>query len=194
MNKIKYFIIFFFFAFGYIRAYEKDISTNKQILDSIFNSFFSKNAILLKTKKITQIGVSEIDQFSYFQNKFINELVSNDIKVDNNSAITIKLNFDEFEIQYLESKDELTRVININVNLFLIDKNGQINLLDKLNTTYKDQIKAEDISAIENNLFPFTKGKIPKPRKSLFDEIIEPIVVVSAAVLTVVLFFSVRTK
>ncbi len=194
MNKIGFIISFFLVLFCHSNCYSNDLPTNKQIIDSIFDAFLSKNTIQLKEKKITEIRVANIGEFSYFQNKLINELVKNNIRIDDNSLVTIKLNIEDFQIQYIESKDELTRIIDLNATLYFLEKNGEIKLLDKLNTSYKDQLSVEDVSAVENSLFPFTQGNKPKPKKSFFDEIIEPVIIVSTAIITVVLFFSVRTK
>lgn len=194
MNKIGFIISFFLVLFCHSNGNANDLPTNKQIIDSIFDAFLSRIAIQLKEKKITEIRVANIGEFSYFQNKLINELVKNNIRIDDNSLVTIKLNIEDFQIQYIESNDELTRIIDINATLHFLEKNGEIKLLDKLNTSYKDQLSVEDVSAVENSLFPFTQGNKPKPKKSLFEEIIEPVIIVSTAIITVVLFFSVRTK
>lgn len=194
MSRIALVICLIFFISNHLQVYGNELPTNKQIVDSIFDAFLSKNVIKLKEGKITQIRVADNSEFTYFNNKLINALINNNIKIDNNSNITIKINFDEYKIQYIESKNELTRSIDIIATLYLIDINGDTNLLDKLNTSFRDTIDPEHIPAIENAMFPFTKGNIPKPKKSIFDEIIEPVIVVSAAVITVILFFSVRTK
>lgn len=55
-----------------------------------------------------------------------------------------------------------------------------------------DTIKYSNISFVENSSVPFTKAKVPPT--PLFPSLIEPIVAISAVAVTVILFFSVRSK
>jgi hypothetical protein len=55
-----------------------------------------------------------------------------------------------------------------------------------------DSVKVEDIKILENESFPFTKGKIPpEPFLSAFAE---PLIAIGTAAAVVILFFSVRSK
>ncbi len=171
-----------------------ELMTNKQVIDSIFDDFFYKISITLTEKKINNVKVIENSNFNYFTNKLINELSNKKISINENSTTILKLDIRDFEILYNETGDELNRTINISAQIYLMDKNGELSLIDETKTTFKDKINPEDINLAENDMFPFTKGKIPKTNRSFFDQVLEPIIVIGATVLTVVLFFSVRTK
>jgi len=60
------------------------------------------------------------------------------------------------------------------------------------NYTYSDTVNANDIKNIENNAFPFTQSKLPS--EPLFASIYEPVIAVGAAAITVILFFTIRSK
>jgi hypothetical protein len=60
------------------------------------------------------------------------------------------------------------------------------------NYTYSDTVNINEIKNIENNAFPFTQGKIPP--EPLLASIYEPVIALGAAALTVILFFTVRSK
>lgn len=194
MSKIK--VLIWLIAFSAIQSnvYANEAQTNKQVIDSIFKSFYSKIAFKLYEFKISEINIVQNPDYQYFINILINELSDDNIKLSTSSGTTLKLNINEFDIKYLETNENLIRTINIDASIYILDKNGELKLLDNLHSRYNDIIEANEVTNIENEMFPFTKGKLPKGRKSFFDELIEPIIVVGATVLTVVLFFSVRTK
>lgn len=175
-------------------GYSSSLPTNKQVIDSIFNSFLSKVQFNLETNKVEQIQILDNKEHSYFNDLLLNSISASKIKINENSPIKIKLSIHELKINYIESKDKLNREIHIIASIFALDKNGETKLLESINSSFKDTITEADINLIENDVFPFTIGKLPKAKNSFFDEIIEPIIVVSASVLTVVLFFSIRTK
>ena len=194
MRKINFSILLFVFIAIQSDIFANSISTNKQIIDSIFNEFYSKVGVKLSEKKIRDVRINENTNFNYFTNKLVNELSNKNIAVNDKSQLSLKLDVREFEIIYIEVGDEYTRSIKVDASVNLVDKNGEFKAIDSIFASFEDKINSDDINLIENEMFPFTKGKVPKPKKSLFDELLEPVIVVGAAVLTVVLFFSVRTK
>ena len=58
--------------------------------------------------------------------------------------------------------------------------------------SYSDTVNANMIKKIENPAFPFTQASIPA--EPFFSSIYEPVIAVGAAALTVILFFTVRSK
>lgn len=194
MRKIKFSILLFLFIAIQSDIFANSISTNKQIIDSIFNEFYSKVTMKLSEKNIRDVRINENTNFNYFTNKLVNELSDKNIAINENSQISLKLDVHEFEIMYIEVGDEYSRSIKIDASVALVDKNGELKIIDSIVASFIDKINSDDINLIENEMFPFTQGKVPKPKKSFFDELLEPVIVVGAAVLTVVLFFSVRTK
>lgn len=58
--------------------------------------------------------------------------------------------------------------------------------------TYTDTVNINEIRNIENNAFPFTQNKLPP--EPLFASIYEPVIAIGAAAITVILFFTIRSK
>lgn len=58
--------------------------------------------------------------------------------------------------------------------------------------TEKDSVNVSEIEKIENRSYPFTHNEVPG--EPFFSSIFEPFVAVGAAAITVILFFSVRSK
>ena len=62
----------------------------------------------------------------------------------------------------------------------------------EFNLSYTDTIMVDQISELENNSFPFTKGEIPS--EPFLSGLTEPILAIGTAAAMVILFFSVRSK
>lgn len=60
------------------------------------------------------------------------------------------------------------------------------------NYSFSDTVDANTIKELENVSFPFTQGQLPA--EPLFSSMYEPVIAVGVAALTVILFFTVRSK
>jgi len=58
--------------------------------------------------------------------------------------------------------------------------------------SFSDTVKVDEISKLENESFPFTKGVVPS--EPFISGLVEPVLAVGAAAAMVVLFFSIRSK
>jgi len=170
-------------------------TNNKTIIDSLISEFTTRTIQVLNEKNIDKINISTKSNFEYFNDNFINNLIDGNIQISSESPIKLKLNVKDFSVEYFELKSEdLQRKISLDFVVFLEEKDGDIKILNKQEFTYSDTISNNDLELIENSNYPFTKGKFPTKNKSIFDEIIEPVVIVSAAIISVVLFFTVRSN
>jgi hypothetical protein len=75
---------------------------------------------------------------------------------------------------------------------YSIESGKKVSAANTFNFEVTDTIKYSNFSFIENSSLPFTKGNVPP--SPLFPSIFEPIVAISAVAVTVLLFFSVRSK
>lgn len=75
---------------------------------------------------------------------------------------------------------------------FLLKQNDKILIAKEFNKSVTDSVNYEDINKIENYSLPFTKGKLPD--EPISSSIIEPLIAITASVVTVILFFTVRSK
>ena len=80
------------------------------------------------------------------------------------------------------------RTIELSGNYF-ISNNPQV---EDFKFAVKDTINVEDVENVENRSYPFTQGELPP--EPFFSSLLEPIVAIGAAAVTVILFFSVRSK
>jgi hypothetical protein len=64
--------------------------------------------------------------------------------------------------------------------------------LEDFNIAQTDTIKVDQITLLETDSFPFTKGKIPP--EPFLSSLIEPVIAIGVAAVSIILFFSVRSK
>jgi hypothetical protein len=138
--------------------------------------------------------------YSVFANQVRGKLLRNNIQLvgDNSEDKNfVRVNFvaDNSFVGYTEpEKDGIfgnfftQRTIELSGNYFISD-NPQVK---DFKLSIKDTINVEDVENVENRSYPFTQGELPP--EPFFSSLLEPIVAVAAAAVTVILFFSVRSK
>lgn len=169
-------------------------------LDVFYNLVDSASGYLLRDLgdiKTVNLQLNLGNDYSIFANQVRGKLIRNGIQLvsDNPDAVTINFVLDNAFVEYSEPEkdgifgDYLTeRTIKLSGNYFISGKT-QIN---NFNLIEEDTINVEDVEFIENRSYPFTQGELPA--EPFFSSILEPVVAISAAAVTVILFFSVRSK
>ncbi|HCY74525.1 MAG TPA: hypothetical protein DHV28_01270 [Ignavibacteriales bacterium] len=80
------------------------------------------------------------------------------------------------------------RILQLSGNYFISSNS----IIKSFNLVDKDTINIEDVEKVENRSYPFTRGELPP--EPFFSSLLEPIVAIGAAAVTIILFFSVRSK
>jgi hypothetical protein len=141
------------------------------------------------------------ESYSLFSNHIKSVFINNGNEIDqtfqaesNLSAINIVL--EEAGVEYGElDRDGWFGDYYVPRTLFI--KGNYINSFSERGfrdfyITSVDTVKVDNINKLENNSFPFTKGKIPT--EPFFSSLWEPVIAISAAAIAIILFFSVRSK
>jgi hypothetical protein len=191
---------FLFFTFIFLQTANAQTITN---LDRFYSAVDSASTLLLNdlgnTKEV-KLDLNLGTYYSVFGNQVRGKLLKNGVKILNNEssdANIVKVNFvlDECIVDYSQPErdglfgDYFTeRSINVSGNYFISSKQK----VRDFNIAQKDKIAVEDVEKVENRSYPFTHGELPP--EPFFSSLLEPIVAVGAAAITVILFFSVRSK
>jgi hypothetical protein len=189
----------FIFLLFQTSVYSQSISN----LDRFYSLVDSASSLLLKdlgdAKKINLELNLGID-YSIFANQVRGKLLragKEIVKTDSSSENTLTINFviDNCFVGYSEPEkdgvfgDFLTeRRIELSGNYFISNQSE----VKDFKLTVKDTINVEDVEEVENRSFPFTQGELPP--EPFFSSLLEPIVAIGAAAVTIFLFFSVRSK
>ncbi|OGU60298.1 MAG: hypothetical protein A2X64_03645 [Ignavibacteria bacterium GWF2_33_9] len=183
-----------------INSFSFAINTNKEIIDSFLVDYSLKLAAQLQENGNSEIVLKFSENLpEYFANRITDELIIQNIKVFTKSTkinvLNLKIALNEFNIIYQNSSSgNILRTIDFHPNCIIEEKSGELSKFENYQNNFSDYLNSEDISYIEDVTLPITKGKFPPEKSSWIDEILEPAIVVSASVLSVILFFSVRTK
>lgn len=200
MKKVIYSVLFLMLFFGESRA---NLTTNKVLIDSALSDFSLSLLQKLDAYNIDAVILQSDDNFpSYFLDNITNTLIQKGKKIftkigeeSSTKYLRIKLFQKKFDIRYELNKDEgYSRNFDFEIIVFKIDKSGEISELLNFQTNAKDELTSSELQGIEDANFPITKGKVPSKKSSWLDEVLEPVVIISASIVSVVLFFTVRSK
>jgi len=180
-----------------------DIAQTKTNLDLVFdliNHSILKAENFLNQKNSTYNFVyTSPDSYSFLKSSVVNSYIDKGILLNENDSLDTKLEhtIKNIRIEYSNPYKDgffgdllIERTIKIDANLIISDKSG-IKTYD-LNDSYKDTVEVASISSIENPAIPFTQSAIPE--LPIFSNLLEPIIVVGTLIVTIILFFTVRSK
>ncbi len=121
------------------------------------------------------------------------ELISDDQSANN--FVTASFVIDNALVTYSAPEREgffgsfyTERTLQLSGNYFITSNQN----IKAFNLVDKDTINVEDVEKLENRSYPFTHGELPP--EPFFSSLLEPIVAIGAAAVTIILFFSVRSK
>lgn len=163
------------------------------LVDSASNFLLKDLNDIKKVNLLLELG----NDYSVFANQIRGKLIRNGIQVSGEGTETQSVNFviDNAQVYYTEPEkdgifgDFLTeRTIKLSGNYYISDKSK----MNKFNFVDTDTINVEDVEELENRSFPFTQGELPT--EPFFSSLLEPVVAIGTAAVTMILFFSVRSK
>lgn len=96
------------------------------------------------------------------------------------------------EYKSLNNKDML-RIVKWEFSAVQV-KSGMMNLIELPPQTFQDTLTYDEATADSKRLPRFLQTNVPEAPHSFYERIIEPAIIVTSAILTVALFFSIRSK
>jgi hypothetical protein len=194
--------IFFLFLLLFSKELQSQTQSNLEIFYNLADSAAynaAKNIPKNDTTVKLDLGTGSI--YSIFNNRIMEsfqkagKFILSGLKYDSIGANVI-LRIDKTNINYGEAFQKrlfgdfyAQREISISGNYILF---SPVLSPHNFNYTYTDTVNIDDIKKIENLGFPFTGGK--SPAEPLLASIYEPVIAIGAAALTVILFFTIRSK
>ena len=199
-NLIKKFSLILFFVLPLQTSTYSQTTSN---LDQFYTLIDSASNNLLKdlgdTKKVN-LELNFGTDYSVFANQVRGKLLRNGIQLigensDDKNFVRVNFVVDNSFVGYSDpEKDGIfgdfftERTVELSGNYF-ISNNPQVK---EFKLTAKDTINVEEVENVENRSYPFTQGDLPP--EPFFSSLLEPIVAIGAAAVTVFLLFTVRSK
>ena len=160
------------------------LSISSQISDSNFEYFLENQTVA---------------EYSVLNKRVENSLVRNGIAVRlENANNKISYSISQASVNYSDLfKDGLFGGYLLERKFvlsgeFVIENSLSVLNADTFYYTVTDTIPFDNLNFVENNSLPFTKDNVPS--EPLFPSMLEPIVAITAVVVTVILFFTVRSN
>jgi hypothetical protein len=196
MNYFLTVVLLFIFSQGTFAQ----TKTNLEIFYSLVDSSVNKVIMELPGNDSISLELNLGESYSVFSNKIIAALYSSGKKIAerNSSGKLSSVNFviDNINTGYGEMFRNgflgdymIPRNLSLGGN-FIIQKENPV--YRNFNFIFTDTVRVDEVKTIENESFPFTRGKILS--EPFFSGIFEPVIAIGTAALAVILFFTIRSK
>ena len=192
-------IIILFFSINFISFAGENLRSNLDIIDSLADLTSREIISEIKAQGLKEIDLTVNEHNAselYFKSLFKEKDITYNIKTESNGK-GLNLNIIRSNVSYEiypESNDSLCRVIKTEVSAFIKDENGKVTNIKTTNREYRDKISREDVKLIESYQFDFTHAEVPERESTFFEDIAQPLIVITGALLTIVLLFTVRSS
>jgi len=182
----------------------KKLINNFDVLDSLTGLAISDIALQLQSRSIDSVKLNLATHPASWMvlNKIAdkNKFPSIKIFVTDSGIVkklkTLDLAIKHFSVQYSalpNSGDSLLRTITVELFGTMSGSESQLETIKNSGKVYKDIISRSDVESVKAQ-YDFANSSVPEKDRTFFEEIAEPFIVVTSAVLIVVLLFTVRSK
>ena len=175
--------------------------TNLEMINQLVDSSTTKISNEIINRSVGyNLQLNSVIDYSRLDERVLSSFSSRGIKLIIDSTEANKLNYSitQTGVEYSDLFRDglfgdylLERKFVLSGN-FSIQNSSTILSADTFYYTVADTVSYDRFIYIENNSLPFTKGKVPEP--PFVPSLLEPVVAITAVVVTVILFFSVRSK
>ncbi|MBU3741555.1 MAG: hypothetical protein FGM24_04640 [Candidatus Kapabacteria bacterium] len=96
-----------------------------------------------------------------------------------------------------ESADSVLRIVTLRLFEETINADGKrvaVMPIDTIKTRRVDVMSRDNVASTQTDQHPSMRGDVPPPPRDIWDDVLEPVVYVAAAAVTVVLLFTVRSR
>jgi hypothetical protein len=200
-----YIILGIFFLYNSSFADSNVPQKNGLILDSLTKEI-SKSLIdfyTFLTGKNIVIKINDLPASSLIINQILinNKSVGMIIHKPDDSASSLysklELFVKDYSVNYYiypKNNDSLIRQFNISIESSIIGKiASDTNAVRTNKISYTDTISRQDIPYIENPEYKFAYMPLPKPQRTFWQDITQPVLIITTAIITIILLFTVRS-
>ena len=141
-----------------------------------------------------------LDEYNILNTRVVAGLSKNGINIDNDSTFPNKISYtiSHAGVEYsdlfrdgLFGEYLMERKFDLMGN-YVVEKNGIVIKSNTFELSRMDTISYNNFAFVENNSLPFTKANVPS--EPFLPSIVEPVIVITAVAVTIILLFTVRSK
>lgn len=197
---MKILISIIFFTTISTQLFSQTLSNLERINILVDQSTEKISSAIKDTTNRYQVENLTPSEYSVLNDRVISALNQKGIKIDNNSTTPNKISYtiSHVGVEYPDLFRDgifggylLERKFNLTGN-YIVENEGVVISSDTFEVTKTDTINYDDFAFIENNSLPFTKANVPS--EPFLPSIVEPVIAITAVAVTIILFFTVRSK
>lgn len=141
-----------------------------------------------------------LNEYNILNTRVVAGLSKNGIMIDNDSSLPNKISYtiSDAGVEYsdlfrdgLFGEYLMGRRFDLKGH-YVIEKNGVVIKSNTFELSRMDTISYNNFAFVENNSLPFTKANVPS--EPFLPSIVEPVIVITAVAVTIILLFTVRSK
>ncbi len=180
----------------YSTAYSQN--TNYKIIDSLISCHIDKLMIYLNSTNDScftlETNHSEVDFI--IESNLIKKMPDYSfIRYKDPKCPIIKIQTPNISVKYIYlTKDNIARHIEVEMSAIIEKTNQPIKLIHSQIQSYSDTIPYNQINNIQRSPYNFDKSEIPTEENSFYENIIQPIIFVGTAIITIAILFTVRSQ
>ena len=139
-------------------------------------------------------------EYSSLNDRVVSGLTQNGVRINNDSSHSNKINYiiSHAGVEYsdlfrdgLFGEYLLERKFNLSGN-YIVTETKTVLSSDSFELSKTDTVSYNNITFIENSSLPFTQANTPS--EPFLPSILEPVIAITAVAVTIILFFTVRSK
>ncbi|MEN8192770.1 MAG: hypothetical protein ABFS12_08120 [Bacteroidota bacterium] len=183
-----------------IKIYSQTLSNLERINLLVDISTQNISSVINDSEIIFNIENKTPTEYSILNDRVISGLSKEGIKITNDfsSSNTIDFVISHAGVEYTDLFRDglfgeylLERRFDLTGN-YVVNNEGMVLKADTFEITKTDTISYNNLAFIENSSLPFTKASVPS--EPFAPSILEPVIAITAVAVTIVLFFTVRSK
>ncbi len=141
-----------------------------------------------------------LNEYNILNTRVVAGLSKNGIMIDNDSSLPNKISYtiSDAGVEYsdlfrdgLFGEYLMGRRFDLKGH-YVVEKNGVVIKSNTFELSRMDTISYNNFAFVENNSLPFTKANVPS--EPFLPSIVEPVIVISAVAVTIILLFTVTSK
>ena len=141
-----------------------------------------------------------LNEYNILNTRVVAGLSKNGIMIDNDSSLPNKISYtiSDAGVEYsdlfrdgLFGEYLMGRRFDLKGH-YVVEKNGVVIKSNTFELSRMDTISYNNFAFVENNSLPFTKANVPS--EPFLPSIVEPVIVITAVAVTIILLFTVRSK
>lgn len=180
----------------------KTPAKNFDILDSLFevatNNIYKKYMQFQDTISYEIVGdnadwLLEKKLLEHKKNKILTHINNSKLNITKN-ILKIAIENISIDFKILENTtDSVSR--NSNIKLYIINSNSnELPETELIEIFHIDTLHFDELIKVNKSNFGFATAKLPEKKRSYWERVFEPIIIITTAAITTFLFFSVRSK